>query len=119
MNIKYGLNHITHLVEEKKAKLVIIANDVDPIELVVWLPQLCRKQQVPFCFVKNKARLGTLVGLKTATALAITEVRKEDAAELDLYVKNYIAAYNDNLEIRKTWGGGIVGIKARHKIEKK
>ena len=51
--LKYGLNHVTTLIEEKKAKLVVIANDVDPIELVLWLPQLCRKQEVPFCFVKS------------------------------------------------------------------
>merc|ERR1719231_1954005 len=47
-NIKYGLNHITELVESKKAKLVVIAHDVDPIELVVWLPALCRKMGVPY-----------------------------------------------------------------------
>merc|ERR1711979_39627 len=60
--IKYGLNHVTTLIEEKKAKLVVIAHDVDPIELVVWLPQLCRKKEVPYCVVKSKARLGQLVG---------------------------------------------------------
>lgn len=31
--VKYGLNHITGLVEQKKAKLVVIAHDVDPIEV--------------------------------------------------------------------------------------
>jgi Ribosomal protein L7Ae/L30e/S12e/Gadd45 family len=36
--LHYGLNHITSLVESKAAKLVVIAYDVDPIELVVWLP---------------------------------------------------------------------------------
>jgi len=36
--IHYGLNHVTQLVERGKAKLVIIAHDVDPIELVLWLP---------------------------------------------------------------------------------
>jgi len=36
--LKYGLNHITTLVENKEAKFVVIAYDVDPIELVVWLP---------------------------------------------------------------------------------
>lgn len=51
--LKFGLNHITTLIEEKKAKLVVIANDVDPIELVLWLPLLCRKQEVAFCFVKS------------------------------------------------------------------
>lgn len=32
-NVKYGLNHITALIEAKKAQLVLIAHDVDPIEV--------------------------------------------------------------------------------------
>jgi len=61
INIKFGLNHVTELVEEGKAKLVIIAHDVDPIELMIFLPALCRKKGIPYCFVKGKARLGKLV----------------------------------------------------------
>merc|ERR1712113_133086 len=53
--IKYGINHITKLIESKKAKLVCIAHDVDPIEIVVWLPALCRKMGVPYCIVKGKS----------------------------------------------------------------
>jgi len=49
------------LIENKEAKLVIIASDVDPIELVLWLPQLCRKQEIPYAFVNGKAKLGKLV----------------------------------------------------------
>merc|ERR1712242_442147 len=52
MHLKFGLNHVTTLVEENKAKMVVIAHDVDPIELVVHLPALCRKKGVPFCFVR-------------------------------------------------------------------
>merc|ERR1711977_805666 len=36
--VKMGINHVTTLVEEKKAKLVVIAHDVDPIEIILWLP---------------------------------------------------------------------------------
>lgn len=42
-NVKYGLNHVIGLIENKKASLVLIANDVDPIELVIFLPALCKK----------------------------------------------------------------------------
>merc|ERR1712224_1083939 len=45
--VKYGINHVTTLVEQKKASLVVIAHDVDPIEIVVWLPALCQKMEVP------------------------------------------------------------------------
>ena len=31
--VKYGINHVTSLVEQKKAQLVVIAHDVDPIEV--------------------------------------------------------------------------------------
>ena len=52
MVVKYGINHITTLVEQKQASLVVIAHDVDPIELVVWLPALCRRMDVPYVIVK-------------------------------------------------------------------
>ena len=40
---------------------MVIAHDVDPIELVVWLPALCRKMEVPYCIVKGKSRLGAVM----------------------------------------------------------
>lgn len=110
--LKFGLNHVTTLIEEKKAKLVVIAHDVDPVELVVWLPALCRKMQIPYCIVKGKARLGTLVHSKTATAIAVTEVNKEDQAKLTQLIENFNHSYlQGSPEERKTWGGGIMGNK--------
>lgn len=93
--LKHGLNHVTELVEQKKAKLVIIAHDVDPIELVVWLPHLCKKMEVPYCIVKSKARLGALVHQKTAAVVAIDNVRKEDQPELDQLVQNFYPMFNE------------------------
>ena len=52
---------MTELVEEGKAKLVVIAHDVDPLEMMIFLPALCRKKGVPYCFIRGKARLGKLV----------------------------------------------------------
>ncbi|KAK2504712.1 hypothetical protein MC885_015488 [Smutsia gigantea] len=44
--LRAGVNTVTTLVENKKAQLVVIAHDVDPIELVIFLPALCL-----FCFL--------------------------------------------------------------------
>ena len=80
--VKYGLNHIVALIEAKKAALVVIAHDVDPIELVVFLPALCRKMGIPYVIVKGKARLGTVVHKKTSAVIALQEVRSEDQRDL-------------------------------------
>jgi large subunit ribosomal protein L7Ae len=44
------------------------------LQLVLFLPALCRKMGVPYCIVKGKARLGTLVRRKTCTCVAVTQV---------------------------------------------
>jgi len=119
MMLKYGLNHVTELIENKLAKLVVIAHDVDPIELVVWLPALCRKKEVPYCIVKGKSRLGQLVHKKNAACLAVTSVKKEDHNELESMCKKFQAQFNDNVEMRRKYGGGIMGLKSQHTKLKK
>ena len=119
-HVKYGLNHVVGLVENKKAALVLIAHDVDPIELVVFLPALCRKMGVPYAIMKGKARLGTVVHKKTAAVLALAEVKDEDKNEL----KNLVSAIDEGYskkheEHRRHWGGGIMGAKAIARTEKK
>lgn len=117
--IKFGLKHVTSLIEEKKAKIVFIANDVNPLELVLWLPALCRKMQIPFMIVKDKARLGALVHQKTAAAVCLTDVDKADASQLKLLQDLALEKYNNNPELMRKWGGGIMGLKTQAKLEKR
>lgn len=118
LHVKYGLNHVVALIENKKPKLVLIAHDVDPIELVVFLPALCRKMGVPYAIIKGKARLGTLVHKKTSSVAALVDVAPEDEAELATLVKavnaNFIEKYEES---RRKWGGGIMSKKHYAKKE--
>ncbi|XP_047317704.1 60S ribosomal protein L7a-2-like [Impatiens glandulifera] len=118
--VKYGLNHVTYLIEQNKAQLVVIAHDVDPIELVVWLPALCRKMEIPYCIVKGKSRLGTVVHQKTASVLCLTTVKNEDKMEFSRVLEAIKANFNDKFEEnRKKWGGGIMGTKSQAKTKAK
>jgi len=74
---------------------------------------------IPYVIVKGKARLGHLVHKKTASVLAITEVKKEDQAKLDQFISNVRVQFNDNVTERRRWGGGIVGPKAQAVIKKR
>ncbi|MXQ94811.1 hypothetical protein E5288_WYG008211 [Bos mutus] len=114
-----GVNTVTTLVENKKAQLVVIAHDVDPIELVVFLPALCRKMGVPYCIIKGKARLGRLVHRKTCTTVAFTQVNSEDKSALAKLVEAIRTNYNDRYdEIRRHWGGNVLGPKSVARIAK-
>ena len=138
--MKYGLNHAVALIEAKKASLVVLAHDVDPIELVVFMPALCRKMGVPYVIVKGKARLGTVVHKKTASVLVVSEVRSEDerefstlvsAAKLNLFVLFPCALFlGEHLthhhyssekyeEHRRQWGGAVRGYKSTQMLRKR
>ena len=51
--------------------------------------------------------------------LALTQVRKEDQAELEKLVGNFRSQFNENTEARRKWGGGIMGIKSQHVTQRR
>ncbi|XP_076643241.1 ribosomal protein L7A [Halictus rubicundus] len=117
--LRSGTNTVTTLVEQKKAQLVVIAHDVDPIEIVLFLPALCRKMGVPYCIIKGKARLGRLVRRKTCATVAITQVDSGDRANFAKLVEAVKVNFNDRYdEIRRHWGGGLLGSKSAARIAK-
>jgi len=117
--VKYGLNHVTYLVEKRKAKMVIIAADVNPVELVVWLPALCRKMDIPYCIVKSKSLLGTVVHKKTAACLALTAVERADQSRLNSMCTTFTSQFNESTDNQRKWGGGIMGLKTQFRLEKR
>ena len=66
--IKKGTNETTKAVERGLAKLVVIATDVDPPEIVAHLPLLCDSKKIPFVYVPSKKRLGESVNIDVAAA---------------------------------------------------
>jgi len=108
-----GIKRVVNAVTQKKAKLVVMAHDVDPIEIVLYLPALCRKMGVPYAIMKSKARLGALVRRKTCTAVCLTDVEGGDKTLLSKVIENVNSHFTDRYDdIRKTWGGGALSAKA-------
>ena len=70
--IKKGVNETTKAIERKTAKLVVIAKDVSPEEIVVHLPALCKEMGIPYVFVDSKKKLGEAIGLPvSSTSIAV------------------------------------------------
>jgi len=118
--IKYGFNHVTNLIEAGRAKLVVIAHDVDPIELVLWMPALCVKKNIPFVIFKSKARLGALVNKKTASCIAICEVNPGDTGDFKQITRKAKQSFNGRYNaLKKNWGKRVLGQKTRHRNDKR
>jgi large subunit ribosomal protein L7Ae len=89
--IKKGTNETTKAVERGLAKLVLIAEDVDPPEVVMHLPLLCEERKIPYIYVPSKEKLGQAAGIEVkAASAAIIEVGQ--AKEL---VENIAAKVNE------------------------
>jgi len=66
--VRKGTNESTKAVERAVAKLVLIAEDVDPPQVVAHLPILCEERKIPFLFVPSKLELGRAAGIDVGCA---------------------------------------------------
>ncbi|RLJ01035.1 MAG: 50S ribosomal protein L7ae [Candidatus Aenigmatarchaeota archaeon] len=80
-HVDKGTNETTKAVERGIAKLVVIAEDVDPPEIVMHLPPLCEEKDVPYIYVKSKDELGRAAGI-TVRAASVAIIKLGDGEEL-------------------------------------
>lgn len=88
--IRKGTNESTKSVERGDAKLIVIAGDVEPEEIVMHLPPLCEEKKVPYVYVPNKAELGRAAGLDVSSA-AVCIIEPGESKEL---IKEIIDSVN-------------------------
>jgi len=91
--IRKGANEATKAIESGVAALVVIAEDVDPEEVVIHLPMICAEKNIAYCYVATKKELGTAAGLPV-TCAAIAIEKPGNAAEL---VKGVVEKVAKNL----------------------
>lgn len=79
--VKKGANETTKAVERAQARLVVIAEDVDPPEVVAHLPLLCDEKKIPYIYVPSKEKIGNAVGIDVPASAACI-VNEGEAAGL-------------------------------------
>ena len=94
--LKKGSNEVTKAAERGTAQMIVMAENVNPAELLAHIPLICKEKKIPFIYVEDQAYLAEAAGMnsgaKTA-AIALMEVAKgaEDAFN---GVKGHIDALN-------------------------
>ena len=66
--ISKGANEVTKQVERGQAKLVVMAEDISPEEILAHMPVLCEEKNIPYTYVPSKDELGSAAGLTVSTA---------------------------------------------------
>lgn len=79
--LRKGTNEVTKVLERGQAKLVVIAKDVSPAEIVMHIPLLSKEKGVPCVIVNTKEELGTAAGLSVGTSTVVV-VEEGDASKL-------------------------------------
>ena len=78
--ISKGSNEATKQVERSQAKLVVMAEDVTPEEILAHMPLLCEEKNIPYAYVPSKEELGSAAGLHVGTAaVAVINPGKDKA----------------------------------------
>jgi large subunit ribosomal protein L7Ae len=84
--IKKGTNEVTKAIERGNAKLVVVASNVNPKEVIMHLEPLCKEKDVPHVIVESKEDLGAAAGLPVGTS-SVAVIKEGDAASLIKEIK--------------------------------
>jgi large subunit ribosomal protein L7Ae len=79
--IKKGINEVTKAIEKGAAKLVAYASDVNPAEIVMHLPLLCKEKDILCVKVGSREELGAAAGLPVGT-VAVAVIQEGDSKGL-------------------------------------
>ena len=77
--IKKGSNEVTKTAERGTAQFIVLAEDVNPPELLAHIPLICEEKGIPYGYVPSQEFLANEAGLPTGVktaSIAIMEINK-------------------------------------------
>jgi large subunit ribosomal protein L7Ae len=80
--VKKGTNETTKALERGVAKLAYVADNTDPVEVVLHIPLLSRDRKIPYIVVPDKKQLGEAAGLANVSAAAVAIIEPGEAASM-------------------------------------
>jgi large subunit ribosomal protein L7Ae len=89
--VRKGTNETTKSIERGTSRLTVIAENVEPPEVVAHLPILCEERNTAYIFVPSKQQLGASLGIDVGSAAA-TILEAGEAQHIVEQVVNSIAS---------------------------
>ena len=86
--IRKGMNEVTKSIERGIAKIVVMAEDVSPPEILFHIPLLCDEKQIPYAYLSTKKELGNAVKINVgSSAIAVDNLGSGNGKILDEITK--------------------------------
>ena len=85
--VKAGVNEVTKMLERGNAKLVVLAEDVSPEELLLHIPTLADEKKIPYTYSKDRKSLGEACNLKVKASCIAVIIDGQAKKELETLVK--------------------------------
>ncbi|MHA1986942.1 MAG: ribosomal L7Ae/L30e/S12e/Gadd45 family protein [Promethearchaeota archaeon] len=86
--LRKGMNEVTKSIERVQAKIVIMAEDVNPPEILFHIPLLCEEKGIPYGYLSTKKELGNAARINvSASAIAIENVGSGNDSALNDVIK--------------------------------
>lgn len=83
------MNEVTKSIERVQAKLVVMAEDVSPPEILFHIPLLCEEKRIPYGYISTKKELGNTVRINvSSSAIAIESAGTGNDGLLNDIIKN-------------------------------
>ena len=80
----FGISHVTQSIKKKRAKLVLFAANIEPAEVAVSLPALCRFLKIPYVIMTSTKKLGKILKKKNLMCMAVQEIEKDEEDLINL-----------------------------------
>ena len=96
--VRKGTNEATKAIERGISKLIVIAEDVEPPEVVAHLPLICEEQNAAYAFVPDKQELGKALGIDVTSAAAAILDAGDDQHIIDEVVASMAKVKGGNTE---------------------
>ncbi len=87
-SVKKGINEVTKSVERNLSSLVLVAEDVEPKEVIMHIPPLCEQKRIALVYVPTKAEIGNAVGINVpCSAVSIEKAGNGESAVKEVVAK--------------------------------
>ena len=96
--LKKGSNEVTKSAERGTAQMIVMAENVNPGELLAHIPMICKEKEIPYIYVEDQSYLAEAAGMSTGTKTAAIAVMQVDKEGLDRF--NEVKGHFESLSAR-------------------